>query len=72
VKGQDILRNWWADVSSDIRKYIDKALGSNGTIGRLQSNYSSSIKGISDQIKQLNASDGRKESHVSKSDGGDI
>jgi len=26
VKGQDILRNWWADVSSDIRKYIDKAL----------------------------------------------
>ena len=55
VKGQDILRNWWADVSSDIRKYIDKALGSNGTIGRLQSNYNSSIKGISDQIKQLNA-----------------
>lgn len=55
IRGQDILRNWWGNVSSDIRKYIDRALSSNGTVGRLQSNYSSGIKSISDQIKKLNA-----------------
>ncbi|WP_018962651.1 flagellar filament capping protein FliD [Coprothermobacter platensis] len=54
VKGLDILSSWWGSVNSDIKGYINTALGSNGTLGRLQSNYTTGIKSINDQISQLN------------------
>lgn len=54
VKGSDILKNWWTSVQSDVQGYITKGLSSNGIIGKLQSNYSNSIKTISDQLKELN------------------